>query len=61
MEWVCHEPRAYAASVAIRVLLVDGREVRRRPLFIDHRGGAVGLGVAAGVTARFDDLAILAR
>jgi hypothetical protein len=46
---------------AARVIRVDGREVRRRPLFVDQRRGAIGLGVAAGVTARFDDLEIVAR
>jgi hypothetical protein len=43
---------------ARRVLRVDGVEIRRRRLPVDHRRGTVGLGVAAGTDARFDDLMI---
>ena len=39
-------------------LTMDGEERRRERLPIDHRRGAIGLGVAAGTDARFDDLSI---
>jgi hypothetical protein len=35
---------------------VDGKEVAHFEPPIDHRGGAIGLGVAAGGEAWFDDV-----
>jgi hypothetical protein len=46
---------------AAQVVRVDGHPAGRWTPLIDHRGGAVGLGVPAGGEAWFDDVAVEPR